>query len=117
MLITSAYSESLRHPTFAVLLIKILLIFFFSATQKCSLVPQSSTLASDRIRGPTRFGKALNSSLFAKHAWLPSITQRFLVPVSTMSARNDFHNDLPTTKNPGGGLLPKKLGGGELFQT
>ena len=41
MLITRqyAYSESLQHPTIAVLLNKILLLLsFFSTTQKCSLV-------------------------------------------------------------------------------
>ena len=60
MLITRpfAYSESLQHPTIAVFLIKILI--FFSTTQQCSLVPKQSTLSSDRIRGPTPFGKALN---------------------------------------------------------
>ena len=47
---------------------------------------------------------------------MASITQRFLVPVSTVSARNAWHNDRPpisdpkTTKMPGW-VLPKKLGG------
>ena len=31
-----------------------------SINQYCSLVPKQSTLSSDRIRGPTRFTKALN---------------------------------------------------------
>ena len=44
--------------------------------------------------------------------------QRFLVPVSTVSARNAWHNDLPfvtqnLTKNSGE-ILPEKLGGGVL---
>ena len=60
MLITRpfAYNESLKHPTIAILLIKIL-----PTTQQCSLVPKQSTLSSDRIRGPTRFGKALKFNL------------------------------------------------------
>ena len=47
---------------------------------------------------------------------MASITQRFLVPVSTVSARNAWHNDRPpisdpkTTKMPGW-VLPEKLGG------
>ena len=40
------------------MLIKILI--FFQTTQWCSIVPKKSRLSSDRIRGPTRFGKALN---------------------------------------------------------
>ena len=46
---------------------------------------------------------------------MASITQRFLVPVSTVSARNAWHNDPPflTQKRQKclGGVLPEKLGG------
>ena len=45
-----AYNESLQHPTIAVLLVKILIFFNHSVVFTCSKV----------IRGPTRFGKALN---------------------------------------------------------
>ena len=45
--------------------------FFSTNNQWCSLVPKQSTLSSDRIRGPTRFGKALNL-IFPKYAWLRS---------------------------------------------
>ena len=43
---------------------------------------------------------------------MASITQRFLVPVSTVSARNAWHNDLPFVsqkrpKIPGGGYFQK----------
>ena len=46
------YNESLQHPTIAVLLVKILIFFAFnhSVVFICFKV----------IRGPTRFGKALN---------------------------------------------------------
>ena len=44
------YNESLQHPTIAVLLVKILIFFNHSVVFTCSKV----------IRGPTRFGKALN---------------------------------------------------------
>ena len=44
-----------------------------------------------------------------------SITQRFLVPVSTVSARNAWHNGLlfvtPKTDQKFRGVLPEKLGG------
>ena len=42
------------------LLLLLLLRFFFSRPLKCSLVSKKSTLSSDRIRGLTRSGKALN---------------------------------------------------------
>ena len=62
------------------------------------------------IRGPTRFGKALNL-IFPKL----SIRQRFLVPVSTVSARNAWHNYphlcIKYDEKPWG-VLPEKLGGG-----
>ena len=35
-------------------------VFFFFRPLKCSVVPEWSTLSSDRIRGPTPSGKALN---------------------------------------------------------
>ena len=45
---------------------------------------------------------------------MASITQRFLVPVSTVSARNAWHNDphlwIKYDENPRG-VLPEKLGG------
>ena len=41
-------------------LLLLLLLRFFSRPLKCSLVSKKSTLSSDRIRGPTRSGKALN---------------------------------------------------------
>ena len=52
MLITRpfAYNESLQHPTITVLLVTILMFFNHSVVFTCSKV----------IRGPTRFGKALN---------------------------------------------------------
>ena len=68
-------------------------------------------LSSYRIRGSTRFGKALNL-IFLKHAWLQS---RNDFPVSTLSTRNTWHNGLlfvtPKTDWKFGGLLPEKLGG------
>ena len=54
-------------------------------------------LSSDRIRGLTRFGKALNL-IFPKLSSqniVASTSQRFLVPVSTVSTRNAWHNDPP----------------------
>ena len=47
---------------------------------------------------------------------MASITQRFLVPVSTVSARNAWRNDLPFVSQKSDqkfrGVLPEKLGGG-----
>ena len=43
---------------------------------------------------------------------MASITQRFLVPVSTVSARNAWHNDLPFVSQKFRGVLPEKLEGG-----
>ena len=52
-------------------------------------------LSSNRIRGPTRFRKALNLifpklSLQNMHGF-----HQFLFPVSTVAARNAWHNDPP----------------------
>ena len=66
----------------------------FRQLRYCSRAPKKSTLSSDRIRRPTRFGKALNL-IFPKHAWLRSRNDRFLLPVSTVSTRNTWPNDLP----------------------
>ena len=71
---------------------------------------------SDRIRGPIRFGKALQSSLsFLRKTCVASITQRFLVPVSKVSARNAWHNDPPFVfkmrRKPLGGTS-RKIGWG-----
>ena len=44
MLITSTYSESLQHPTIAVLLIKILLIFFFRLLRSVHLFQSNQRL-------------------------------------------------------------------------
>ena len=73
-------------------------------------------LSSDRIRGLTRFRKALNLIFlsFLCKTCLASIMQQFLVPVSTVSARNDWHNDLPFVlkyDQKFWGVLPEKLGG------
>ena len=47
---------------------------------------------------------------------MASITQRFLVPISTVSARNAWQNDLPFVSQKSDqkfrGVLPEKLGGG-----
>ena len=51
---------------------------------------------------------------------MASITQRFLVPVSTVSARNAWHNDLPfVSQKFRGGDLQKKWDGvcGTLLET
>ena len=78
------------YNTRPVSLIKIL---FFFRSLKCSVVPNSLTLSCDRIRGPTSSGKALNSIYYSFLSFLPKtcvtlVTQRFLFPVSTVSARN-----------------------------
>ena len=79
-------------------------------------------------RWPTHLAKALKLT-FPKHAWLNSITQRFLFPVSTVSTRNARHNDPPLVykkqqKTPG--ATSRKIGWGcitlpaeslTLFQT
>ena len=80
---------------------------FFFRPLKCSLVPKLSTLSSesynktlssDRIRGPTRSGKALSRiyksflSLLRKTC-VASVTQRFLFPVFTVSARNAWNSN------------------------
>ena len=41
---------------------------------------------------------------------MASITQRFLVPVSTVSARNAWHNDLPLCPKNSGGGTSRKIG-------
>ena len=53
-----AYNESLQHPTIAGLLIKILLFLVFDRYSAHFF--QSNRVKSDRIRGPTCSGKALN---------------------------------------------------------
>ena len=53
-----AYNESLQHPTIAGLLIKILLFLVFD--RYSAHLFQSNRVESDRIRGPTCSGKALN---------------------------------------------------------
>ena len=60
-----------------------------------------------------KYTKALLSSL--RKTCVALIMQRFLVPVSTVSARNAWHNDLPfvpqnSTKNSGG--TSRKIGWG-----
>ena len=82
-------NDSLQHPTIAVF--KKRFLFFFDHSV---LVPKFSTISSDRIRALTLFRKALDS-IFPK---LSSQNmrgfdhQRFLVPVSTVSPRNAWHN-------------------------
>ena len=64
-------------------------------TRTLTLVPKLSTLSSDRIRGRTRSGKALNriylsyKAFFTKHAWLRS--------------RNDSYSQFPRSslRTPG----------------
>ena len=74
------------------------------------------TFTRPNHRGPTSFGKVLNYSFlsFLRKKCVASITQRFLVPVSTVSARNAWHNDphlwIKYDENPQG-VLPEKLGG------
>ena len=77
-----------------------------------------SDLHGDRIRGPTGFRKSSKFNLSL--TCVASITQRFLVLVSTLSTKfkNTWHNDLlfgTQNSDPkfwGGGVLPEKLGGG-----
>ena len=74
----------------------------------CNERLQDPTIAV-RIRGPTRFGKVLNYSFlsFLRKKCVASITQRFLVPVSTVSARKAWHNDPPFVNK----IRRKPLGG------
>ena len=110
-----AYIESLQHPTIAILLIKILISF--------------RPLSSVHLLRSNQHFQAIEFVDRHVSDKLASITQRFLVPVSTVSARNTLHNDLPfcvlkTTKNSGGyfqrnwegvcGTLPETL---TLLQT
>ena len=59
MLITRpfVYSESLQHPTIAILLIKVLIFFDHSVVH---LFQSNQRFHATEYRGPTRFGKALN---------------------------------------------------------
>ena len=62
---------------------------------------------TDTFRKSSKFNLSL--AFFAKHAWL-----RFLVPVSTVSARNAWHNDpqfMTQKRQKRQGVLPEKLGG------
>ena len=82
------------------MLIKILLFFFFYQTVvfTCSKVIN----AFKRLNSWT---DTFRKSSELKHPWhhpstsiktsVASVTQQFLVPVSTVSARNTWHNDLP----------------------
>ena len=111
-----AYSESLRRPTIAILLIQILI--FFRPLSSVPLLQSTTKLSSDRIRGPTCFRKALNL-IFPKISWQ---NMRGFHPATILSP--SFHgvrkerltqwpaiSDPKTTKMPGGGVLPEKLGG------
>ena len=101
MLITRpfVYSESLQHPTIAILLIKVLIFFDHSVVH---LFQSNQRFHATEYRGPTRFGKALNL-IFPK-----------LSLKNIRGLRKDaWHNDLrlrPTI--PGRGILTEKLGGG-----
>ena len=119
MLITRAICVQWKFTTsnhVAVLLIKILI--FFSTTQQCSLVPLESTLPSDRIRGPTRFGKALNS-IFPKLSLqnMRGFDHATILSPSFHRLRKERLRQWPpisvwnTTKDPRG-VLPEKLDGG-----
>ena len=96
-----AYIESLQHPTIAILLIKILISF--------------RPLSSVHLLRSNQHFQAIEFVDRHVSDKLASITQRFLVPVSTVSARNAWHNGLlfvtPKTDQKFRGVLPEKLGG------
>ena len=96
MLITRLICIQWKFATLSieVLLIKIFFFFFFRL-HKWLLVPKQSTLSRDGIRGQTRSGKALNLSFLRKSS-AASVTQRFLFPVSTESARNAWEHNRRT---------------------
>ena len=98
MLITRqfAYSEGLQHPTIAVLLIKILLLLFFFDYSEVFTCSKVISACKGQNSWTDTFRKALNLILSSlRKTCVASITQRFLVPVSMVSARNAWHNDLP----------------------
>ena len=102
MLITRpfAYNESLQHPTIAGLLnykIKIL-IFFDHSVRSVYLFQSNQRFQAIEFVDRHVSEKALNLfflKLSSGKTYVASITQRFLFPVSTVSARNAWHNDLP----------------------
>ena len=88
-----AYSESLQHPTITILLIQILIF----------LRPLSSV---HLLQGNQRFQamEFVDRHVSEKNLIFPKLssqnmrsflTKRFLVPVSTVFARNAWHNDPP----------------------
>ena len=83
------YNESLQHPTMKFCSLR---SFFF--TLEYSLVPKKTTLSSDRIRRPTRPGKARHFSHQSLVSCLTKHTLRFgkfLYVVSHVAILPSFH--------------------------
>ena len=96
-----AYIESLQHPTIAILLIKILISF--------------RPLSSVHLLRSNQHFQAIEFVDRHVSDKLASITQRFLVPVSTVSARNAWHNDprsVTQTRQKSQGGTSRKIGWG-----
>ena len=102
MLITRpfAYNESLQHPTIAILLIKILI--FFPPLNSVHLFQVINAFKrqnswTDIFRKSSKFNLSLS---FLRKKCVPSITQRFLIPVSGSFENEALENEDRSTKYP-----------------